>query len=210
MEDCGAFPWILRPSCRPSRTPCGRRWGDLLTLNQGLLGYCSRFVEGSVLAQPFLLPNRPSAAFLSLAVRLLLLDQFLFNHDRQVDNENALLFENELVAIDHGDALAGLDRAGETGGALALKTVLGPATSRHFLFGWLRRHTPRIDWKIIVSIQPPPTSVGALLAAVPEELGLAELNHGRELYSRLRPFLLTRLRVLPDLIQNLRTSLENP
>jgi hypothetical protein len=47
-----------------------------------------------------------------------------------------------------------------------------------------------------------------LVAGIPQELGSAEQNNRRAIYSRLEPFLLRRLQVLPELIENLRTFVE--
>ena len=125
-------------------------------------------------------------------------------------NSNALLLGDKLIAIDHGDALAGFDRAGETGAALASRTVLPASMKSHFLLGWLRMHASGIDWVAIEAslacVGPP--GVASLLASIPEELGSAEQNYRQEIYSRLRPFLLQRLQVLPELVQNLRSLIE--
>jgi len=80
----------------------------------------------------------------------------------------------------------------------------------HFLLAWLRRRTSEVDWARIA--QDLGTAgrdgVDAALAAVPPELGSAEQNHRQELYSRLLPFLQTRLQVLPELVDNLRSLVE--
>lgn len=183
---------------------------EVFSLNRNLLAYCSRYIEGSILAEAALLPQRAPNALVDQAARLMAVDLFLCHHDRRIDNANTLLFEDKLVAIDHGDALAGLDRAGETGEGLARRTVLSSAVRSHFLLAWLRRRASDVDWnRIVFDLETAAqTGVDTLLAAIPPELGSAEQNHQQELHSRLRPFLLHRLQVLPDLITNLRSLVE--
>lgn len=183
---------------------------EALALNKGLLAYCSRYIEGSALAEPELLPQRPSRAFLAQAARLVMLDLLLVNNDRQIDNANALLLGDKLIAIDHGDALAGLDRPGETGTSLANKTVIPSPMKAHFLMAFLRQRAGDIDWGLIEADlnRVDQTRVTGLLEDIPGELGSLEQNNRQELYSRLRPFLLHRLRMLPELFQNLRAFIE--
>ncbi len=78
------------------------------------------------------------------------------------------------------------------------------------MLAWLRRRARDVDWSRLAHDLEEAGRAGLepLLAAIPRELGSIEQNHRQELYSRLRPFLLRRLPVLPDLVDNLRTLVE--
>lgn len=123
-----------------------RECREVSSLNRGELAFCCRFVARTVLVEPDLLPSLPSmGALLVQTARIVLLDVFLVHHDRRLSNPNLLLLGDQLVVIDHGDALAGLERPGETGEGLAQRTVLPRVVREHVLFGWLKQHAEQID-----------------------------------------------------------------
>jgi hypothetical protein len=93
-------------------TEVGRLARELYKNNAGKLAFCSRYLDSSpaVEVEEGSLNDLRSVTKLARRDAMLLyaLDLLIWNVDRTVRKPNALWFENRLVAIDHGNAFAGL------------------------------------------------------------------------------------------------------
>jgi hypothetical protein len=168
--------------------------GDLFALNRDRLAFCSRFLEGAVDVLPRVLKRRvrrPEVA--RAAIALLLADVFMLHDDRDIENSNCVFLGDDLVAIDHGLAFAGLDRPQETGKGLAARTVFS-TTKRHVARLAARTIPSNPAWdEIVGSLESvSDTEIKALCRGWPPELDDDNEHSVRGLRRRMLVFLSTR------------------
>lgn len=183
----------------------------LLSANLGRLAFCSRWLgqaenaEHEVLAKP-----RRRVMVRTSGLAMLIVDVFIRNVDRRVINPNALLWRGELIAIDHGHAFDGLERA-EDVRALARSSSPAFNPHEHLLVGLLKRpsRSPPLDPSMFLAIQKLRAALGEIVSRWPDELDGIAIT-GRKYKTLLTDFLDERLanptRVVDTVMQILKSE----
>ncbi len=140
---------------------------------RGELAFCSRHLEGTTrLSVDNLKWSRPD--IVEQALRLFLFDAFVWHGDRSTTFPNALWLHRQIIAIDHGRAMYGVEATDESG--------LGPNFSGqhaqdrwgdHVAFRRIRRAWRKADDAPV--IEPVFRSFGAAVGAL-DERRVAEMS----------------------------------
>lgn len=166
----------------------------VLAANRGRLAFCSRWLENSEDALTAVLV-RPRRRRMTRRVgySLLLVDALIRNVDRRIANPNALLWHGDLVAIDHGQAFQGIERA-EDVVAFARGRSLAFNPYDHLVVEVLRRlrRDGAFDPTEFLLVARLGDALDAVVEAWPDELD-AVAKDGTTYKTRLRSFLMQRI-----------------
>lgn len=177
---------------------------DSFVANRGLLAFCSRHLEGALDLNPEAFRN---AKYLLQTLRrvgplVMLLDAYLWHDDRTVANPNALLWQWEIVAIDHGSAFSTLGQP-RSGAALAAMTVIPEKRIKaHVFYGPLHeRRRDNLDFDSfssrVSSLQD--HQIEAMYESWPVELDEPTVSN-TSTRAELREFLRSRRSVVTDVV----------
>ncbi|MBI2395930.1 MAG: hypothetical protein HYV09_40575 [Deltaproteobacteria bacterium] len=179
-------------------------------INAGQLAFCGRYLpEAHDLAAAVFVDGDTKAQLLDVGAKLFFLDAYMRHDDRQVENPNALWWTKRIVAIDHGNAFAGLSDTGKTGAGLAAMTVLSNVPRRHVLYESLRDVVTEVDISAAVQrLQSVADGViDAAAAGWPKELDVRPRPRDEGLKTRLVRFLKNRRAVVPTIMDNVMAEL---
>lgn len=172
---------------------------SILKINAGKLAFCSSYLQGAIDIDPDTLKGRSGEVVTKTSGAVLFaVDAYLRHDDRRRDNPNAVWFENQVVALDHGAAFTGFSNPQTTGEEVARRTVFpNPKSVReHIFYDALARLKESTDWQAIGQrlADVPDGAIEAAALGWPEELEPAR--------SKLLSYLRTRREVVVELMDN--------
>lgn len=185
---------------------------QLFSINAGSVAFCSRLLDPVADVNPAvvqeLAARRPD--FLTACATLYALDAFIHHDDRTEDRPNALLWRDQLVAIDHGNAFVGLNRRGHNGATVAAMTYRPPPLyRRHVARAPLLNNLATVSLAAFVGgiQQVLEQHIDKVAARWPDELDVPSPGFERGLRTEMVCFLKGRRKLIEEIVTNVLTSL---
>lgn len=200
----------IRIGCSACDPPEQDEIVEIFRTNRGRLAFCLRYLEGAVdLGRVHLRRRKWRVTAAPDAVALLIADIYMRHDDRLEKNPNAVWRDRRIVAIDHGSAFAGMQRAGVRGHDLAAHTQPhAPNFPEHVAFQAATRYGLDATWDSVLTRleNVPRHAVEALRSSWPQELDHDDQNGQSELRSRLARFLSVRGKYVREVVATVRAT----